>query len=371
MPSRGRIGPVNVTWDQVFSWRMKRQYLDAPGDAGSVEVVRRLAGVQAQVASSAEFAVAVRQAMPRGEQVKKALAQRHLVKTWAMRGTLHVLAPDDAGAYLSLMAAGRSWERPSWQKASGVSPAEMESLREAVGAALNGDPMTREQLVDHIAGTMRNPAVAEGLRSGWGSLLKPLAWQGVVCHGPSQGTRVTFTRPDGWFASWGGVPEPAAAARTVIPAYLGAHGPAGIETFGNWLSRGVTSKRLLKEWFAAADDVLTTVDVEGQALLARAEDVDELAATKPSKMVRLVGGFDHYVLGPGTGDPQLIPPHRRGEVSKAAGWIAPVVIWRGRVAGTWEVVDGSVAVTLFPEADGVPARALAAEVERITPLVLT
>jgi hypothetical protein len=30
------------------------------------------------------------------------------MRTWAMRGTLHLLSPDEAGAYLALMAAGRS-----------------------------------------------------------------------------------------------------------------------------------------------------------------------------------------------------------------------------------------------------------------------
>ena len=55
-----------------------------------------------------------------------------LIKTWAMRGTLHLLTPDVGGAFLSLVASGRSWERPSWQRYFGVSPNEIEALRVAV-----------------------------------------------------------------------------------------------------------------------------------------------------------------------------------------------------------------------------------------------
>jgi hypothetical protein len=84
---------TSVTWEQVLAWRMRRQFIDPPGDAPAVEVARRLAGIQAQVASAAELAVAVRQAAPeRGAVPKALLDDRTLVKTWAMRGTYLVPA---------------------------------------------------------------------------------------------------------------------------------------------------------------------------------------------------------------------------------------------------------------------------------------
>jgi hypothetical protein len=45
-----------------------------------------------------------------------------------MRGTLHLLPPQEAGAFLSLIASGRSWERPSWQRYFGVTPKKMDAL---------------------------------------------------------------------------------------------------------------------------------------------------------------------------------------------------------------------------------------------------
>ncbi len=76
-----------------------------------------------------------------------ALSRGRLIKTWAMRGTLHLLTPEEGGAFLSLMASGRSWERPSWQKYFGVSPDQIESLRVVVRQALDGQVLTREELV--------------------------------------------------------------------------------------------------------------------------------------------------------------------------------------------------------------------------------
>jgi hypothetical protein len=71
-------------------------------------VVRRLCGVQAQVASAAALAVAVRQAKPHTTALSRAVSRRSLVRTWAMRGTLHVLAADEAASYLSLLASART-----------------------------------------------------------------------------------------------------------------------------------------------------------------------------------------------------------------------------------------------------------------------
>ena len=97
-----------VTWAQVLGWRMRRQFLDPAAGGGPVAVARRLAGVQAQVASAAELAIASRQADPRRGAVAEALADGTLVKTWAMRGTLHLLPADEAAAYLELSAAHRN-----------------------------------------------------------------------------------------------------------------------------------------------------------------------------------------------------------------------------------------------------------------------
>jgi len=232
---------ATVTWEQALAWRMRRQLLDPVGDRPVAEVVRRLCGVQAQVASTAELAVRVRRTASKAGDVARALRQGRLIKTWAMRGTLHLLTPEDGGAFLSLIAAGRSWDRPSWQRYFGVTPKQLEALRAVVREALDGTVLTREQLVAAVVARRGFGHVGDALLSGWGSLLKPLAWQGDLCFGPSQGTRVTFMRPEDASSRWTGVPEPDDAAPIAIAAYLRSHGPATVNGFANWLSRGRTS----------------------------------------------------------------------------------------------------------------------------------
>jgi hypothetical protein len=328
-------------------------------------VVRRLGGVQAQVASAAELAVRVRRLKSRRGEVAAALARGRLIKTWAMRGTLHLLTPEEGGAFLSLMASGRSWERPSWQKHFGVSPDQIESLRGVVRQALDGRVLTREELVATVTRDRRLAHVGEVLASGWGTLLKPLAWQGDLAFGPQRGNRVTFTLPESASDRWAGVPDPEEAAPVAIATYLGAFGPATTDAFGDWLAGGWFGKRRLRDWFEGLGDRLTEVDVDGERAFALNEHVDDLASTPPTAAVRLLPGFDQYVLGPGTKDPHVIPAGRRSEVSKQSGWIAPVVVSKGVVCGTWELDGNSVRIAWFEEAGRFPRRALGTEVERL------
>jgi len=110
--------PVKVTVPQALAWRLGRQLLEPIGSEPVAGVVGRLCGVQAQVASSAELAVRVRRVRSQPGEVTVALAEGRLVKTWAMRGTLHLLTPEEGGAFLSLIAAARPWQASSWQRYS-------------------------------------------------------------------------------------------------------------------------------------------------------------------------------------------------------------------------------------------------------------
>lgn len=370
------ITTPTLSWDQVLTWRMDRQYLldrsasDLVDPVDPVDVVRRLCGVQAQVASAAALAVGVRLTPPRPRALAEAFEARTVIKTWAMRGTLHVLSADVAGAYLALLAASRRWEGPGWQKAF-VSAPQLRALTDAVQELLDGRVLSREDLIGEVLRRTADDHLAEQMRSGWGTVLKPLAWQGLLCHGPGDGNRVSFTSPSTWVPDWRGLPSVEDAARVVLPAYFGAYGPASIATFDQWLTRGATSKTALRAWVAEAGDRLATVDVEGERLLARGEDVEDLASTRPTRSVRLLGAFDQYVLGPGTGDGHITPAARRPDVSRTSGWIAPVVVVGGRVAGTWATDTSTLDVTLFSEFEAAEpdVAALEAEAARISILL--
>jgi hypothetical protein len=360
---------ATVTWDQALAWRMRRHYLDPIGDRPVPAVVRRLCGVQAQVASTAELCVRVRRTKSKAGDVARALKDGRIIKTWAMRGTLHLLTPEEAGYFLSLLASRRMWDLPSWQRYFRITPKLMDLYRDVARDALDRRVLTREQLIAAVTARRGLAHFDEHLRSGWGSLLKPLAWQGELCFGPSQGNRVTFTSPRAASSRWAGVPEADDAAPLAIAAYLRAYGPATVDSFGMWLAGGWSGKGRLKRWFEALGPRLAEVDVGGERRYILAEDLDELMSTKPTRQVRLLPGFDQFVMGAGTKDGHVVPARRRTAVSKQSGWIAPVVLAGGVVKGTWQLSGDRILVAWFKEAGPVQRTGLRAEAERLSAII--
>ncbi|WP_343947613.1 DNA glycosylase AlkZ-like family protein, partial [Nonomuraea longicatena] len=206
----------------------------------------------------------------------------------------------------------------------------------------------------------------EALNSGWGALLKPLSRLGELCYGPPRDGKVTFTTPRRWLPGHpADLPPHEEAGVRLARAYLSAHGPASPDMFDAWLFRGVAPRRPLKSWFRDLAPELTEVTVDGQPLLALKEHLDDLAATRPSREVHLLPGFDQYVLAAPRALTALLPAEARPKVSRQAGWISPVVVHEGRVVGVWDHKDG-IRLDLF---ESVPDRPLAAAVSRVEHLL--
>jgi hypothetical protein len=243
------------------------------------------------------------------------------------------------------------------------------AFRAVVREALDGTSLTREELVAAVIKHRDLGHVGDALRSGWGTLLKPLAWQGDLCFGPSRGNRVTFMLPEAASSRWAGIPTPDEAMTTAIVAYVGTYAPTTARAFGNWLAAGWSDKRQLRRSFDMLGDRLAEVDVEGERAYVLAKHLDALAATKPSRTVRLLPGFDQYVLGPTTADGHVVSAARRRAVSKQSGWIAPVVVVGGAVCGTWDLDGDRVRIAWFREAGRPPRSALEAEAARLSSIL--
>ena len=100
---RVRLGPMTaLTWDAVLAWRMRRQRLAerAPAAALLDVVSRHRAACTRRSPRRAELTLWARVDGPaRPATVERLLwEERALVKTWAMRGTLHLLPGRRAAA---------------------------------------------------------------------------------------------------------------------------------------------------------------------------------------------------------------------------------------------------------------------------------
>ncbi len=261
-----------LKWHQVHAWRLAQHGLSPRfSQRDFVKAVTLTGGIQAQVMSAAELALCTRVEGLCSEDVKSALWQdRTLVKTWAMRGTLHLLSASELPLYVA--ARGFNYEADNWTNyfaEYGISPAQQKAFLAAVPQVLGKEPMTRQQLTSALVEYTGLPHLCEFILStSWGTPLKPSAFRGELCFGPGQGQQVTFVNPRVWFGTWQEI-EQQQALQHIARRYLQSYGPATPEDFALWWGSGKVSARKL---FQSLADELEEVDVEGVASIGPACD---------------------------------------------------------------------------------------------------
>lgn len=337
---------AELSWSQVHAFRLSRHHLDTRAARKDLtRVVGEIVGAQAQVMSAAELQIAVR-ARCTVADVRAALWQeRSLVKTWLMRGTLHLARSEDLPVFVGAM--GRHWVsqmRTSWLTYMQVTEKEFWAICDQIASSLDGVPLTREELIARVA-KGRSERVREGLQSGWGGMLKPAARNGALCFGPNRGQTVTFVNPQEWLPSWRNV-DPDQALAEMARRYVRVYGPATKVDFARWWGswRGVAAAA----WKSLAPE-LVTVSVEGRHAEALAADVAAMKRSRLSETVHLLPLFDPYLMGHARRDHMVDRAHA-AKVSRTAGWISAVILVEGRVAGTWThgLGNGILQVTLTP-----------------------
>lgn len=312
----------------------------APGAATTPEhVVHRLLACQAQDLAGALTSVALRTAARSRERVVAALDAAAVVRSWPMRGTLHLVAADDLGWLLATTGA-RATSRLARRRAElGLDEATVDRARDVATTALDdGRRLRRAELLAH----WRAAGLPTDGQRGY-HLVAHLAHLGVLCQGPMAGTEQLFVRADTWLPPVRDL-DPDEALAELALRYLGSHGPATLADLARW--GGITPTQA-RRGVAAVRDRLLPVDVAGTEHLMDPATPDRLAACRDqARGVLLLPGFDEYLLGYADRSAVLAPEHADAVVPGRNGVFRPTVLVDGRVVGTWRHGrDGQVDAT--------------------------
>ena len=113
---------VDLTWPQVHAFRLERHGLTTAESTDLQDLCRATCGFQAQVFSAAELQAAARTSRTNVDDIRHALYnERSLIKTWLMRGTLHLISADDYPIYISALRESRLRKLNRYQVNQGVS----------------------------------------------------------------------------------------------------------------------------------------------------------------------------------------------------------------------------------------------------------
>jgi hypothetical protein len=139
---------VQLSWQQEMAWRLRQHHLHQRATREAMlEVVVEVCGLHAQLLSSAELTLWARVEEIEPEAVERALwEERTLVKSWAMRGTVHLLPAAEFPLWQAALSTYRHYLKPVWLRAFGITREELERLVAAVSQVLDGRMLTREEL---------------------------------------------------------------------------------------------------------------------------------------------------------------------------------------------------------------------------------
>ncbi len=328
----------SLTWAQVWGRRLARHALLAPRPrADLIEVVRAVGGIHAQMLSAAGLSIGVRMAEVTREDVRAELWERcGMVKTYGLRGTVHLFPAGEAPLWAAALRAhpGAGEARRLAQR--GLDPARLKTIVAAIGEALDGRRLTREELgaeVSRRTGSWAMDPVSPafgGYSPRWQNALGAAANAGLLCFGPEQGNKVTFVRADQWLGGWERFDE-SEALQEVFRRYLSAYGPATSRDFAQWL--GIQPRDAADLPHQLADE-LEEIEVEGWRAWLLAGESEELWL-EANDEVRLLPHFDCYAIGCHPRE-RLVPPEwrARGLAQGSIGHL-PLVIIGGVVAGVW------------------------------------
>ena len=310
--------------ERLVSIRAAAQLLHRPRRLSPARVAERVCGLQAQDLGAARLGFRARSQGLTAQAVDRARNEGAIVRTWAMRGTLHLLSAEDVSLLHAVVippvlpAAERSLAR------LGVADVAPKAMRVIERALERDGPLTRAELADRL----RRHGIDAGGQIAF-HLVRRASLDGVACMGPDRGSDTTFALMRDWIPTASPV-DPDDALREVVRRYLIGYGPAEPADFAAWAGLRLSTSR--RAFGTLRGDLVESRVGDGAlwSLRRRRRGVELDPA-----VIRLLPMYDAYLLGYRNRD-VAVPRAHAARVHPGGGIIRPTVVRAGTVVGTWK-----------------------------------
>jgi hypothetical protein len=310
--------------NEVARLRLHHQGIGEGRFKSPADVVRWFGAVQAQDYLGSLWALGLRLPGAREAEVERAVAERSIVRTWPLRGTLHFVAAEDVRWMLELLGARTIARAAGRYRQLGLDEATFAKSRRVLARALGGGrQLTRPEL----AAALERGGVATGGQR-LIHLLNRSALEGLTCYAARRGKQFTFALLEEWAPAAERLSREEALAE-LARRYFRSHGPATLEDFVWWSSLTRTDARAGLE---AAGPRLQREVVDGRTYwlsppTATADDARPAAHLLPA--------FDEYTVAYRDRAAVLHPSHTR-QANAAGAVLGPTVLLDGEAVGTWK-----------------------------------
>lgn len=328
-----------MTPRDIARYRLVNQQIAAKKCQEPAEVVAALGAMQAQDYLGTLWAIGLRLPAATEAAVENAIANRRIIRSWPLRGTLHFVAAADVHWLLELLAprtiAGASLRHERY----GLDKTVLARIRKLLVGALQGEqPLTRDEIYNLLERARISVAGQRGYHILW-----RMGLERVICFGGRKGKQPTYTLLDEWAPKSRPLDRDTALAELSLRYFI-SHGPATLQDFVWWSGLKVTEA---KAGLAMVSGQLDSVTVEDKVYWMKPEPP---VLGKIDSTVHLLPGFDEYVLGYRDRNAVLDPADAQKIVPGGNGMFFSTIVINGRVAGTWKrnIQKKKVAIDLNP-----------------------
>lgn len=328
----------------VLPLRMHSLGLSEPLADTPQQVAEHFGAIQGQDLPQCLWALGLRSGTS-AATVISAFNEGQLVRTWPMRGTLHVLPARDAAWMNALKPPDRlASDLQRFHELLEFPLPELHRRRDLAIELLAGNPLPRQDLYRTMAA--RGLEVPRRLHY---RFTKYLVRTNTVVFGPIVGRDHACALADEW------IPAPRAltldeAWAELATRYVAGHGPVTDRDFARWTELGLgRARRGLAD---AGDRLLTIPGESGQTWWitpALATLLDTPMDDGAWRGLRLLPAYDEHILGYLDRTPQI---DKKDEPLVIAGGYAvfrPTVVVNGRAVGTWTAPTPWAAAKLPPD----------------------
>jgi hypothetical protein len=352
-----KVALRNMSHDTAFV-RFQQQLLTGGRRNSVSEIVEWFGAIQAQDFGAALWAIGQRSDSLTFADVERAIADRQIVRTWPLRGTIHFVPAADLRWMLSLTGARQNERSWSVLRSVGLDQAILDRGRSSLEAALRDGPLTRPEIYAAFQRSGLPTEKGAGLH-----IIGYWAQAGLICFGAHRGKQPTFVLLDDWLADTNHhTPDPDTALRTLADRYFQSRGPATDRDFAWWSGLPLTVARRAIQ---LAGDLLEERRLNGGSFWLHLSR--PLRKSADGNLLRLLSPFDEILVAykdrsaydrhPGVPDPALT-------------FFSPTVLANGRLVGTWKKVVSSksaqVQLAAAADADRLDAQLIERELGRLS-----
>lgn len=287
-------------------------------------MVRYFGAVQAQDYLGSLWAVGQRVTDATEQQVEKAIADRRIVRSWPMRGTIHYTAPEDLRWMLDLLGP-RIIKKSMYNRfQAGVTKKDLVKGRAVVEKEMAGGKIfERGEVYDLFSRNRIKTDNSRGLH-----IIGHLALEKVLCFGPRSGKQPTFVLLDEWIPATKSLTREESMSG-LASRYFNSHGPATLQDFAWWSGMTITE----------AGRALSMVQSQLQKIIIDDNDYwmssESMPVDPPKSNFRMLPSYDEFLVSYADRSAAETESSKRF-TARGQAIFTSVVIANGVVVGTWK-----------------------------------